>query len=302
MNRVRAMIVAGKCGARRVPSRRPGAHGSTAGWRTLTLHWRKTRRWRAPDRETMQAASWTSIFAPRFLLHFHSQLTTAAYSTLFATTSAILKPLLTQRSSFLHHREARHTHFSRERLFSRPGETPGPVTRVSLIHGSLPQRSADPAVRTEPSPLPRPARNLFLTKSFHLCTARISPIVTHYTRHSVSSLVMAVTPAMHLRESPHPASHHSVESARIIQRTDMIWRQPPAAAKPETRDFHRSAGTPSQSHVRAFDSPGVSKTPAKTTQPSTAPAFDASQMDRFVENVIGRVEKRLRIEQERRGN
>jgi hypothetical protein len=53
--------------------------------------------------------------------------------------------------------------------------------------------------------------------------------------------------------------------------------------------------------VLTFDSPGLNKTAAKTTPPSAAPTFDAAQMDRFVDNVIGRVEKRLRIERERRG-
>jgi hypothetical protein len=114
--------------------------------------------------------------------------------------------------------------------------------------------------------------------------------------------MITVTPAVYPRESTPLASRYSVESPRIIQRTDMVWRQPPAAAKVESQDVRRSSlETPPNSRVLMFDSPGVNKTAAKTTPSSAAPTFDAAQMDRFVDNVIGRFEKRLRIEQERRG-
>jgi hypothetical protein len=114
--------------------------------------------------------------------------------------------------------------------------------------------------------------------------------------------MITATPAVYPRESTPLASRYSVESRRIIQRTDMVWRQPAAAAKVESQDVRRSSlETPPHARVVTFDSPGLNKTAAKTTPLSAAPTFDAAQMDRFVDNVIGRVEKRLRIEQERRG-
>jgi len=115
--------------------------------------------------------------------------------------------------------------------------------------------------------------------------------------------MITVTPAVYLRESTPLARRYSVESSRIIQRTDMVWRQPPpAAAKVESQDVRRSSlEAPPHSRVLTFDSPGLNKTAAKTTPLSAAPTFDATQLDRFVDNVIGRVEKRVRIERERRG-
>jgi hypothetical protein len=111
-----------------------------------------------------------------------------------------------------------------------------------------------------------------------------------------------VTRAVYPRETTPVASRHSLESPRIIQRTDMVWRQPPAAAKVESQDVRRSSlETPPHSRVLTFESPDLNKTAATTTPPSAAPTFDAAQMDRFVDNVIGRVDKRLRIERERRG-
>jgi hypothetical protein len=301
MKRARGMTVAGTCAARRMSSLLQGSRGNTAFWRPVTFHWRRTPRLRMPHRENRQAVSWTLIFAPRILAHFSSNLTAAVNSTLFVTTSSILKPLLTQCSSILHHRETWRTHFSRERLFSRPSEPHSSVTRADPIHVSLPRRGAGLASRPGPSRFPRTDRSLSITARSNIRTTRVSNTVTSHAHHSVSSF-MTVTPAVYPHESTPLASRYSVESPRIIQRTDMVWRQPPAAAKVESQDVRRSSlETPPNSRVLTFDSPGENKTAAKTTPPSAAPTFDAAQMDRFVDNVIGRVEKRLRIEQERRG-
>jgi hypothetical protein len=302
MKRARGMITAGTCAARRMSSRLRGSRGNRAFWRPVTLHWRRTPRLQEPHRENQQKVSWTLIFAPRILRHFSSNLTAAANSTLFATTSSILKPLLTQCSSILHHRETWRTHFSRERLFSRSSEPHSSVARVNLIHVSLPRRSADLASRPGPSPFPRTDRSLSMTARSNIRTTRVSNTVTRHAHHSVSSFMITVTPAVYPRETTPLASRYSVESPRIMQRTDMVWRQPPAAAKVESQDVRGSSlETPPHSRVLTFESPGLTKTAAKTTPPSAAPTFDAAQMDRFVDNVIQRVEKRVRIEHERRG-
>jgi hypothetical protein len=302
MKRARGMIVAGTCAARRMSSRLQGSRGNTAFWRPVILHWRRTPCLRVPHRENHQAVSWTSIFAPRIVLHFSSNLTGAANSTLFASTSSILKPLLRRCSSVLHHRETWRTHFLRERVFSRSSEPHSSVARVDLIHVSLPRRGADLARRPGPLPFPSTDRSLSITARSNIRATRVSNTVTRHAHYSFSSFMMSVTPAVYPRETTPLASRYSVESPRIIQRTDMVWRQPPAAAKVGSQDVRRSSlETPPHSQVLTFDSPGLNKTAAKTTPPWAAPTFDAAQMDRFVDNVIGRVEKRLRIEQERRG-
>ena len=302
MKRARGMTAAGTCAARRMSSRLRGSRGNRAFWRPVTLRWRRTPRLRVPHRENQQEVSWTLIFAPRILRHFSSNLTAAANSTLFATTSSILKPLLTQCSSTLHHRETWRTHFSRERLFLPSSELHSNVTRVDPVHVSLPRRGADLVSRPGPSRFPRTDRSLSITARSSIRATRVSNTVTSHAHHSVSSFMTTVARAVYPRESTPLASRYSVESPRIIQRTDMVWRRPPATAKVESQDVRRSSlETPPHSRVLTFESPGLNKTAAKTTPPSAAPTFDAAQMDRFVDNVIGRFEKRLRIEQERRG-
>jgi hypothetical protein len=302
MKRAGRMIVTGTCAAGRTSSRLQGSRGNTAFWRPVTLHWRRSPRIRVPHRENRQAVSWTSIFAPQILQHFSSNLTAAASSTLFATTISILKPLLTQCSSVLHHRETRRTYFSRERLFSRSSERHSSVARVDLIHASLPRRGTDVASSSRPSPFPRTDQSLAITTRSNTRTTRVSNTVTNHTHHSASSVMMTVTPTVHPRESRSLASRYSVESPRIIQGKEMVWRQPPPAMKIESQDVRRSSlETPQRSRVPTFNSPGLNNTTAKNMPSSTAPNFDAAQMDRFVDNVIGRVEKRMRIERERRG-
>jgi len=302
MKRARGMIAAETYAARRISSRLRRSRGNRAFWRPVTLHWRRTPRLRVPHRENQQKVSWTLIFAPRIFRHFSSNLNAAPNSTLFATISSILKPLLTQCSSILHHRETWRTYFSRERLFSRSRERQSSVARVDLIHVSLPRRGAGLASRLRPSPLPRTDRRFSMTTRSNIRTTRVSNTLTSHAHHSVSSFMITVTPAVYPRESRPLVSRYSVESPRIIQRTDMVWRQPPAAARGESQDVRRSSlETPPNSRVLTFESPGLNKTAANTTPPLAAPPFDAMHMDRFVDNVIGRVEKRLRIERERRG-
>jgi hypothetical protein len=255
-----------------------------------------------PHRENQQAVSWASIFAPRILQQFISNHTAAANSTSFTITSPIYKTLLTQFRRFLHHRETCRTDFVRERRLSRLRERYSSVARVDLVHVSLSRHSADLAARRGSLQLPRADRRLSNNTRSNIRTTLVSNKITRYARYSISSFKTTVTPAMRLRESRPLASRCSIESRRLIQRTDMVWRQPPVAAKVESQDVRRSFPDTSQnSRVMAFESPGSNKTSVKTMERSAASAFSAAQMDRVVDNVIGRVEKRLRIERERRG-
>ena len=299
MNRARGMIVAGTCAARRMSSRLRGSRGNRAFWRPVTLHWRRTRRLRVSHRENRQAVSWTSIFAPRILAHFSSSLTAAVNSTLLATTSSILKPLLTQCSSILHHRQTWRTYFSRKRLFSRSSEPHSSVTRVDLIHLSLPRRSADLASRPGPSPFPRTDRSFSMTARSNIRTTRVSNTVTSHAHHSVSSFMTVVAPTGYRRERTSTTSLHSTEPARAMLRTELVWRQPLAAAKSDSHGIRRDVfETPQSSVPAAFDS---ARANALAVNRPAVSAFDPAQMDRLVDNVIQRVEKRVRIEHERRG-
>ena len=53
----------------------------------------------------------------------------------------------------------------------------------------------------------------------------------------------------------------------------------------------------------AFESPGVRHSQSSPTEPRTSPArmLDPAQIDHLTEDVIRRVERRIRIERERRG-
>src|ERR1051325_6284029 len=131
MKRARGIILAGTCAARHMSSRLQGSRHNTAFWLPKTLNWRRTPRFRVlRHHENRQAVSWTSIFAPRFIQHFTSNVSAATNSRIFATTNSILKPLLTQCNSLLHHRETQRTYFSRERLFSQSSERHSSVERV----------------------------------------------------------------------------------------------------------------------------------------------------------------------------
>jgi hypothetical protein len=299
MKRARGMIAAGTYAARRMSSRLRGSRGNRAFWRPVTLHWRRTPRLRVPHRENQQKVSWTLIFAPRILRHFSSNLTAAANSTLFASTSSILKPLLTQCSSILHHRETWRTYFSRKRLFSRSSERHSSVTRVDLIHLSLPRRGVDLASRPGPSPFPRTDRSLSITGRSNIRTTRVSNTVPSRAHHSVSSFITVFAPTAYRRERTSTTSLHSTEPARAMPRTELVWRQPLAAAKSDGHGIRRDVfETPQSSVPAAFDSARANALPVN--RPAVS-AFDAAQMDRLVDNVIQRVEKRVRIEHERRG-
>jgi len=254
------------------------------------------------QRVNQQAVSWTSIFTSQILQRFSSNFTAVVNSTLYTTTSSILKRLLTKGSTVMHHRETRRTYFSRERLFSQSSERQSSVARVHLIQGPLTRHDDDPASRPGPPSFPRADRSLAFKARSNFRITRVSNTITNHAHHSASSFIVNVSPTVSPRETTPLASRESVGSPRMIYRTDLVWRQPAAAANVESQEVRRSSlEKPSRSRVLTFDPQAVNKTTAKATLPSAVPAFDAAQMDRFADNIIGRVEKRMRIERERRG-
>jgi hypothetical protein len=88
-------------------------------------------------------------------------------------------------------------------------------------------------------------------------------------------------------------------AASPLRTPDLVWRnragEPPAVADvPAERAFAQSGG----------DLARAAPPPAASPEGNAGPQqrmLDAALMDRLAEDVIGRVEKRIRIERERRG-
>jgi len=117
-----------------------------------------------------------------------------------------------------------------------------------------------------------------------------------------------------LEHAAAPAGRRAIGSPVVVAPADaprtrpasavvMDWRQPQAAA------IERAAlntGTAAAADVRVAPAP-PSSAPAATVPPTSAsrenaaPVFDAAALDRLVDTVMQRIERRVRIERERRG-
>jgi hypothetical protein len=300
MNRARGMIVAGSRAARRMSSRLRGSRGQAAFWRPVTLHWRRIPRPRAASHGNAIPGSWMSIFAPRIVLHFLSNLSAIAQSTLFATTRSVAQPRLIRRGAILLHRETLREHVSREHILSRARERFSTLARVDFLRLAQLHRRVDAPRLAGSAPHVHSTRTFSVTAHSTALNVRVSNRYVHDRHYSAAFFFAAGTPGMHRREHASRTSFHSVEPSRVIHRTELVWRQPQAIAK---SDAHApdSLDQPRRSRVASFDSPRNHESAAKSVSQPATPSFDAAQMDRLVENVIQRVDKRVRIERERRG-
>jgi hypothetical protein len=279
-----------------------GSRGEAALWRPLTLHWRRASRLRAAGRGNTPAGSWTSIFAPRIVLHVSSSLSAVVSPTSFATVRSIHQTWLRQHDRILQHRATLREHNSHERLaVSRPREFYGNSSRADFLRLARPQRSVDAIRHPGSSPQLRPVRAVSVTPPSTTLTTRIANSFANHRHHSASSFILGASTAYLRERTPRPSAQPT-EPARILHHTELIWRQPPAAAKAETHAFRPNVFETSQrSRTAALESTNAHERPTTTAARPATPAFDAAQMDRFVDNVIQRVEKRVRIERERRG-
>ena len=303
MNRAPGMLVAGTRAARRMSSRlhgSPGPRGRAASWNPMTLRWRKTPRPRAPHHASAHAYSSTSIFAPRIALHFLSNLRAVTKSTVFETTRPVAQPMLIGRDVILHRRETLRERVSRERILSRSRERFSALARVDFLLRERLHESADAPRTAGSSPRVGPARNFSVTARSTALSTRVSNTYANHNHDSAASFFTAGTPGMHRRERASRASFHSVEPSRVINRTELVWRQPQAIAKSDAHALD-SLDQPRRSRVASFDSPRINESSAKSVAHPATPSFDAAQMDWLVDNVIQRVDKRVRIERERRG-
>jgi hypothetical protein len=301
MKRAARLIGVGTRAARRMSSRLRGSRGQAAFWRPTTLHWRRSPSPRAPHPGQAPAGSWTSIFAPRIALHFSSSLSTLLKSTSFAATTSIRHTWLRQRERVLHHRETLREHVLRVRLGPRPRGSNSNPSNVDFVRLARPQRHMDAARPPGSSPRIRPVRPFSVTARSTALTTYISNSFANRGQHSATSFFAGAS-TTYLRERAPRSRVHPAEPARMSHHIELVWRQPQAAVKAETHAIRASlVETPERSRTAAFYSPNVPEPATKTAHRPAVPAFDAAQMDRFVDTVIQRVEKRVRIERERRG-
>lgn len=301
MKRADRLIGVGNRVARRMSSRLQGSRRQATFWRPITLHWRRSPRPRAPHAGHAPAGSWTSIFAPRIALHFSSCLSVLVKSTSFAAAKPVHQTWLRQRERVLRHRETVREHVSRERLGPRLQGPSSNPSNVAFRRPARPRRQMDSSRHPGFSLQIRPVRTFSVTARSTVLTTHLSNSFANHGHHSASSFIVGASTA-YLRERTSRPSVQPTEPARIIHITELVWRQPQPAAKTEAHAFRPNVlETPQNTRTAAIESTNVHEAPATTAARPAVPAFDATQMERFVDNVIQRVEKRVRIERERRG-
>jgi hypothetical protein len=302
MKRAPAMMIDGVRAARRISSRLQGSRDQRAFWRPLTLHWRRTPRLRTRRDGGVVSGSWTSIFAPHIVLHLHSNLIAGSKSATCETTRSMVEWQI-HRDAVLYHREASQARFSRERTFSRMRERyNAPASRANFFLVSRFQPRAEALSQTASLSLIHHAPCLAVTKHFATQTTYLLTRAANYARHSTSLSVTVLGPTTDALNRGGPINVHFAESPHAAFLTELVWRQPQAAARVEGREIPKDfSHVPRGSRAPASDSVCASDPDAKSGDHRSATSLDGAQMDRLVDNVIQRVEKRVRIERDRRG-
>jgi len=196
MKRAPGMTGVGTRAARSMSSRLQGSRGQVALWRPITLHWRRSPRPRTPHLDSARAGSWMSIFAPRVVLHFLSNLSAFARSTLFATTRSVVQAQLIRRDVILQHRETLREHVSREQTLSRVRERYSTRARVDFLLARF-QGCLDAPRRAGSSPQVQPTRGFSVTARSTALTMRVSNSFVNHKSYSASSFMAALAPAFH---------------------------------------------------------------------------------------------------------
>jgi len=301
MNRVSGMVVAGARAARRMSSRMHGARGQAAFWRPMTLHWRRTLRLSTRHFRSALPGLVIPIFAPRIVLQFISNVSVVSKSRFFAATrSPIVRPGLIRRDGVLH-RETSRDYVSRERSLSRLREQYGTPSRIGSRLLTPLQGRADVTSPARSSPQVQHARSFSVTMHFAFPATRVSNTFLNHRHSSASSFLTLLAPAVGRRERATRASLHFAEPSRVIQRTELVWRQHQPAATAETPEAAQDFLNRVRHYGGTVDSARLRERTSKSEPPAGVPSFNAAQMDRLVDHVIQRVEKRARIERERRG-
>lgn len=284
-------------------------------WRPLALRWRSHRTRRPRARAGTTATTLTAIWQP--LLHVH-------FNTIVNRLERLIESVATTPVSIA--RQARRSVLTHVWLHRRPADAP---------RGSLDFNRTAPSVSTRtllsgaPYLAPRlPARRSPVSIRTANARSGKSPQRSQLFERQVSVVrrVFLDDPVSPMRARRHPGGGGSVErtaagesaralpagfiddvtSIRAHRAVDLSWRSAARPTTPPTVEERRASGT------RAFvgddrTANESAATPVITTTDTGAPPvverapFDAVLLDRLTDDVIRRVERRVRIERERRG-
>jgi hypothetical protein len=310
MSRTHGMAVAGAGAAKRMSlhlgrsrmrgSRDQGA-SRAASWCPVTLHWRRIQRLRAPHPGSTLPCSRTSIFA-QFVLHLVSNLTAVEKSAAFTIVNSSVPLRSITRDVILHRREAIVERASREQIVSRFRERYETLARADRLLLAGLQARVDASSQTASFPPLCSAGNFSVIARSTALTRRISNNSVNHEHHAAPRSITILGLPADRHEPASRVSLHSVSPSRVVHRSELVWRQPQAATKSETHEVRPPLpNLTRRPRVATFDPAARNEPAAKSVPPPAVSPFDAAQMDRLVDNVIQRFDKRVRIERERRG-
>jgi hypothetical protein len=288
---------------------RPRARGS--GWRAARLIWRRTRKL-TRSLQSSRATLLRAIWAPQLHLHFSVQAGERSAEALSATNSSpnMIRPL---RQQFIRNRCQTNVRI----LATAPPIPPGLHSLQIIYRRSSVPKAARMLGPRRPQPLilvlpTLPSHRICLSEKqrrtpFVLQTERTLAKKTlalnttehqHNTRELRFRAVVAanaVRPRSFRRQPRQPQTAHIPE---------LVWRRMTQPPSPDVENQARPASatlTPSSFRSHRATTTVSPEPPILASAQTQPPNLDTGFMDRLTEDVIRRVEKRVRIERERRG-
>lgn len=286
--------------ARRAEGRAP------VSWRPLSLRWRRLRvpKTAAPGPAPAAAGSWSTIFSPQVVFNFTSIVSPPAVSGA-APPAAQPASIFRERRTVQHHRTLVQRTTSRESVVRQAAAAAAPAASVPVTPATRILVFLVPGVPVHRFPAVETRLKSITAGSTHV--SRFTTIARHLGRHdrqSPPSMPQPGQPPAQARMDL-PLPGRSAATSPVVRPPELVWRRSAQQAS--------NSATRGEGHRGLFDAarpgrptaPGsflpAAQPPAAAATPPSAPKFDAAQMDRLVDDVIHRVEKRVRVERERRG-
>ena len=268
------------------------------GWRPLVLHWRRRRSVRPSISKVNRVSSSVSIsYFPQVHLHFtthvsnHSVQRSAVEKNFFANTTIRERVLLERRfeKRIYADKEPRspreHRHRSSPLTYKNNTATPRlglETTRYRFLAlAPYGPRAPIPTQIQQP-----PASAAFKIRSQLLLHTRVAELNNvlktqlHFREHEHRSQLLSFRSAQH---------ETLLETHRVAE---LVWRD-----VPQTRNQQPVALTPAVSSTHAQSA----SSSTQSTPQQQITKLDPALVDRLTDDVIRRVEKRARIERQRRG-
>jgi hypothetical protein len=301
----------------RVVARRRNRSSVHAGWSRLTLRWRR----RSP-RPTLVTADRTTIathayWFPQFHLHFTERATLRLPQKILSDASR----LAAVRASSLLVRH-RHEAFIQARAVAPVASRRLPPAAHGLAAGQIRASRTETSATDEPPQVSRPPMSMVMSPPHKRRSMRPSfertPILVHRRAAREQVTLIDSRPPTRWRESKgsrlstlRPADISSPgavagPSSRASHRpADLIWRTAPhtAAAVADRKARPAAHVPPRPVPLTVRSTQDTSPVDAHQDRPLvlSAASVDARLLDRLTDDVIRRVERRIRIERERRG-